>query len=299
MILNIPIPVLYFAETADAKYEIIDGHQRVRSIVRYLSNQFPLSGVAVLREYKGIRFHKLPEREQRFLKMRTLRTILISIDSHPNMKFEIFERLNTGAILLNAQELRNSIYRGSLNNLLHELAKSVTFRGLMGTKTPRRRMVDEEIILRFFALNSLLDKYRTPLKRFLNEFMSSSKDLASDAIEALRSKFEDTVSKVHSLLGMAAFRITDTSGKPVDPTVNRALFDAQMLACSWLTADLQSAEVKRVRKEVSHLFSDEAFLDSIQRATGDRARTLKRIRETVAALNRSGLSLEVPYDLSK
>ena len=41
--------------------------------------------------------------------MRTLRTILISIDSHPNMKFEIFERLNTGAILLNAQELRNSI----------------------------------------------------------------------------------------------------------------------------------------------------------------------------------------------
>jgi hypothetical protein len=298
LILNIPIPVLYFAETSDAKYEIIDGHQRVRSIVRYLSNQFSLSGVAVLREYKGSRFHKLPEREQRFLKMRTLRTILISIDSHPNMKFEIFERLNTGAILLNAQEIRNSIYRGSFNNLLHELAKSETFRILIKTKAPRRRMVDEEIILRFFALSSLLDKYRTPLKRFLNEYMGSLKDSGSDTIDALKTKFDNTVSKVNSLLGAAAFRITDALGKPVDPTINRALFDAQMLACSWLTDD-QDCDVKRVRKEVSHLFTEESFLDSIQRATGDRARTLKRIRETVAAFSRAGLSLQVPYDLPK
>ena len=93
LLLNIPIPVLYFAETHDAKYEIFDGHQRVRSIVNYLSDVFALSGLAVLREYRGKRFSQLPEREQRFLKMRTLRTILISIDSHPNMKFEIYERL--------------------------------------------------------------------------------------------------------------------------------------------------------------------------------------------------------------
>ncbi len=299
LILNIPIPVLYFAETQEAKYEIIDGHQRVRSIVRYLNNQFSLSGVAVLREYKGCRFHKLPEREQRFLKMRTLRTILISIDSHPNMKFEIFERLNTGAILLNAQELRNSIYRGSLNTLLHELVKSSTFRILLGTKTPRRRMVDEEIVLRFFALNDLLDKYRTPLKRFLNEYMNSSKDLDPDSIANLRAKFEKTISKVSRLVGPNAFRITDRKGKLIDKTVNRALFDAQMLACSWIGGGEASADPGRVRNEISGLFADELFLDSIQRATGDRARTLKRIRETVAALSRAGLSIEVPFDISK
>jgi uncharacterized protein with ParB-like and HNH nuclease domain len=128
LILNIPVPVLYFAETQDAKYEIIDDHQRVRSIVRFINNEFGLSGVAVLREYKGLRFHQLPEREQRFVRMRTLRIILISIDSHPNMKFEIFERLNTGAIVLNAQELRNFIYRGTFNNMLHELANDAVFR---------------------------------------------------------------------------------------------------------------------------------------------------------------------------
>jgi uncharacterized protein with ParB-like and HNH nuclease domain len=105
LLLNIPIPVLYFAETEEAKYEIFDGHQRVRSIVNYLGGVYPLTGLAVLREYRGMRYLELPDREQRFLRMRTLRTILISIESHPNMKFEIYERLNTGSISLNAQEL--------------------------------------------------------------------------------------------------------------------------------------------------------------------------------------------------
>jgi hypothetical protein len=116
----------------------------------------------------------LPEREQRFLRMRTLRTILISVESNPNMKFEIYERLNTGSISLNAQELHNSIYRGPFNDLLHELAKLASFRALIGSKQPRRRMVDEEAILRFFAMREKIAVYRTPLKKFLNTFRVTS-----------------------------------------------------------------------------------------------------------------------------
>lgn len=299
LILNIPIPVLYFAETADAKYEIIDGHQRVRSIVRFLANEFALSGLAVLREYKGLRFHQLPEREQRFFRMRTLRVIIISIDSHPNMKFEIFERLNTGAISLNAQELRNSIYRGAFNALLHELAKSQPFRALIGTKTPRKRMVDEELILRFFALRDRLDKYRTPLKRFLNNYMDGVKEATVDELTALRQVFEGSIANVSTLIGASAFRVTDLKGNALESSVNRALFDAQMLACSWIKGDIDKIDSKTVRHELGSLFSDEAFLDSIRRATGDRARTLKRLREIVGALERAGAEIQVPFDLTK
>ena len=81
LILNIPIPPLYFAETKDARFEVIDGHQRVRSIARYLTNQFGLSGLRVLSEYKAKRFHQLPEREQRFLTTRSLRVVIITYDS--------------------------------------------------------------------------------------------------------------------------------------------------------------------------------------------------------------------------
>src|SRR5262249_45696392 len=150
----------------------------------------------VLREYKGYRFHQLPDREQRFLKMRTLRAIIISVDSHPNMKFEIFERLNTGAISLNAQELRNSIYRGPFNALLHELTRINAFRTLIGTKSPRHRMVDEELILRFFALRAGLDNYRTPLKRFLNNYMESTRKFDAAGLDGLRTLFSDTIARL-------------------------------------------------------------------------------------------------------
>src|SRR5262249_10881252 len=167
----------------------------------YLGGLYALSGLAVLREYRGKRFSQLPEREQRFLKMRTLRTILISIDSHPNMKFEIYERLNTGSILLNAQELRNSIYRGSFNNLLYDLSKLATFPSLIGTRAPRRRMVDEEAILRFFAMRAGLDTYRTPLKKFLNEYMNSVRNADPTQIGEQRNVFQQAVSRAHTLLG--------------------------------------------------------------------------------------------------
>jgi hypothetical protein len=255
--------------------------------------------MGVLREYKGLRFHQLPEREQRFLKMRTLRVVIISFDSHPNMKFEIFERLNTGAISLNAQELRNSIYRGHLNSLLHELSKNPMLRALVGTKVPRKRMVDEELILRFFALREGLASYRTPLKRFLNEYAALGRSIDGAKLHALEALFESTVECVGEIFGVGAFRAIDAEGNALDPSVNRALFEAQMLACSWIVGPTSPAQVKMVRKSVAALFNDEKFLDSIQRATGDRARTLKRFRDIVSAISSAGISLRVPFDLTK
>jgi hypothetical protein len=296
LILNIPIPVLYFAETEEAKYEIFDGQQRVRSIVNYMSGLFPLAGLAVLREYRGMRYSQLPEREQRFLKMRTLRTILISIELHPNMKFEIYERLNTGSISLNAQELRNSIYRGPFNDLLHDLAKNTIFRGLIGTKAPRRRMVDEEAILRFFAMRARIGVYRTPLKKFLNEYMSTVRGADIAQLDQLRNVFRATVDRAHALLGGSAFRILNVQGVPLEAAVNRALLEAQLLACSWISPDSNPNPAK-VKREIAGLFQNEQFTDAVQRATGDRSRTLQRVRDTIAALERAGARLQVPNNL--
>src|ERR1035437_5284717 len=152
------------------------------------------------------------------------------------MKFEIYERLNTGSISLNAQELRNSIYRGPFNDLLHELANIPTFRTLMGTKTPRKRMVDEEAILRFFAMREKLGTYRTPLKKFLNEFMSGARSADGQQIGAYRNTFAQTIDNVTALLRQSSFRVLGPNGQPCETAVNRALPDAQLLACSWLVA---------------------------------------------------------------
>jgi hypothetical protein len=297
LLLNVPVPVLYFAETAEAKYEIIDGHQRVRSIVRFLSNEFALTGIRVLTEYGGCRVTQLPDREQRFLRMRTLRAIIIGYESAPNMKFEIFERLNSGAIALNAQELRHAMYRGTLNRLLHELVRYGPFREIVGGKHPRKHMVDEELTLRFFTFYDRMDRYKPPLKRFLNDYMSENRNVDPATQQTLSELFRQTIDRVHSFVGGAAFRLADVNGRPMESAVNRALFDAQMLPFAW-ASDVSSASRETVLRELAQLYQQSTFLDAIQRATGDRARTRTRIRETVAALQRSGMMIAVPYDLA-
>lgn len=294
LLLNIPIPVLYFAETADAKWEIIDGHQRIRSVVRYADNEFALSSLVVLAELKRLRFHQLPEREQRFLKTRTMRAVVISAESHENMKFEIFERLNTGAISLTAQELRNSIFRGPLNRLLHDLARETLFREAIGTKYPRGRMVDEELILRFFAMREGLSGYRPPLKTFLNAYMRDHQSPSDADLQDLRQVFLSTLARLHSIFDDRAFRIADSSGTALENAVNRAVFDAQMLAFSWVADDDLAANRDAILQNLATLYEDEEFLDAISRATGDRARTLFRVTAVTAALRESGLDVHAP-----
>jgi hypothetical protein len=292
LMLNIPVPLLYFSETENARYEIIDGHQRVKSIVRFLKNEFALSSLGVLSEYRGMRFHSLPEREQRFLKMRIVRAVIISHESHPSMKFEIFERLNSGSISLNAQELRNSIYRGSLNRLLRKLVKQSRFRQLIGTAHPRPRMVDEELVLRFFALRAGYAQYRTPLKRFMNAFMDENREIPEDQLELLRQTFEQTIGNIFTALGSSAFRISDAGGVPREKVTNRALFDAQMISFSWLDEgqDLNSHK-DAVLERLASLYESNDFLDTIRRATGDRTRTRTRVRAIATALRDAGLQV--------
>jgi hypothetical protein len=294
LLLNIPIPVLYFAETPSAKWEIIDGHQRVRSVVRFLNNEFALTGVQVLTELARKRFRQLPPREQRFLERRTMRAVVISPDSHPHMKFEVFSRLNTGAVALNAQEIRNALYGGSLNRLLRELVQNPSFRAAIGTANPRRRFVDEELVLRFFALREGLRQYRPPLSRFLNRFMEQNQNARRGSLDTYRELFEQTMDRVVEVLGASAFRVADARGRPVETVVNRALFEAHSLAFSWTATAPTAARKQSVRRELAKCYSDEDFNDSIRRATGDRARTLTRTAGAVSALRKAGFRVQAP-----
>jgi hypothetical protein len=149
--------------------------------------------------------------------------------------------------------LRNSIYRGPFNNLLHELANFPTFRALIGTKHPRRRMVDEEAILRFFAMRAGIGDYRTPLKKFLNEFMARVRIANVDQIAEYKRVFYYAIQRAATLLGNSSFRLLDLEGEPEEPAVNRALLEAQLLACSWI-APASEPNPQLAKRNVAALF---------------------------------------------
>jgi hypothetical protein len=116
-------------------------------------------GLPVLTELNGRILSELPARDQRRIETRTLRFVVVTEESHPDIKFDVFERLNTGAVKLTPQELRNCIYRGNFNDKLHELVLDKNFRQALG-RARDSRMRDEELILRFLALSDGLTGYK-------------------------------------------------------------------------------------------------------------------------------------------
>ena len=306
-LLNIPVPPVYFAADPNSVLWIVDGHQRVKSVVRYLSNEFALTKLKILSEYRGLHFYQLPDREQRHLMTRSLRAVVIQADSHQTMKTEVFGRLNSGGIALNEQELRNSLYQGSLNDLLRELALHCEpFRVLIGTKQPRRRMVDEELILRWFAMHDRLKDYKPPLSRFLNDYMDDNKNGTATWLDSRKEKFTRTMATTYGVLGSNAFRLIDENGeqlrdaegKPLPRGVNRALFDAQAIAFSWVVPGGEASNQEVVRA-ISVALQDQDLQDAVRRATGDRARIRLRIGRMVQALREAGLKVEVPGDTAR
>ena len=292
LLLNIPIPVLYFSETADAKYQIVDGHQRVRSVVRFVNNEFALRGLRIQEEFRGAKFYQLPQREQRFLKSRTMRAIVLTEDSHPDMKFEVFERLNTGSVILNAQEIRRAIYRGSVTLMLDDLVLDSNFRQAIGRKSPRPRFVDHELVLRYLALQSSLREYRPPLVRFLNEYLRTANTLPAERLAAPEDAFHRSAQLCYRVFGEASYRLLDRSGSALERNINRALFETQMLVLACAEPNDVISDARTVRRVMARLCQESKFLDAIQRATGDRIRTFSRILSFADALDREGISID-------
>ena len=294
LLLNVPIPVVYFSELGD-QYEIIDGHQRVSSIVRYVNNEFRLYGLKVLadEQHRGMRFHELPIADQRRIRTRVIRAIIITEESHPSMKFEVFERLNSGAISLNAQEVRNSTHRGPFIAMVKELVHDKTFRRCVGTTQPRKRMVDNELVVRFFAFSDRLSSYRPPLQRFLNDYCASQNQKSAQALEADADRFRHAVACVYELFGGNSFRLTDSQGNLIEKNLNRALAETQLVTTAQLSLESIRSNREALLAELGALHRDDDFLDNIQRATGDRTRTLGRMRLYAEACRRAAIHVDL------
>src|SRR3989338_9333002 len=142
VILNVLIPAIYTAEDDKTGKElVIDGQQRLLTFHGFINNKFKLKGLSVLNELNGYLYKDLSNIKDETIKKlvdtlgdlqelisdRSLRVIKILKESHPDIKFEIFERLNRGSVRLNDQELRNCIYRGNFNDLMKELVKNKDF----------------------------------------------------------------------------------------------------------------------------------------------------------------------------
>ncbi len=249
VMLNVPIPVIYTAEDKESGKElVIDGQQRLLTLKAFKNNEFKLQGLTVLKELNGLRFQDLSNKHDNVIKEmseklgdmqdnfcdRPLRVIKVLKESHPDIKFEIFERLNRGSVKLNDQELRNCIYKGRFNQLLKELAENKDFMRLQGLKKPHIRMLDIERILRFFAFCDKSERnYTSPLKKFLNDYMLEKQNIKEPEINEKKELFKKCTELCQSVFGNIAYKRVFPGSEEmqdgyIDKSLNQGVFDIHM-----------------------------------------------------------------------
>ena len=275
ILLNIPIPPCYLAQTEDFEHDVIDGQQRIYSIYRFVENQFKLANLEVMSELSGLYYHQLDRRIQKQITTHILRTVTITKESHPEIQFDVFERLNTKTRPLNAQELRNCVYRGGLNDLLGELALHEPWLNILGRKRPDDRFRDQEMILRFFAFHVMgLSSYRTPQKHWLNDLAEQGRKYSSKRLEDLASVWKNTINKCLLIFSPKECfrRLDDTRRRPV----NRGLMDLTMTTLSNIPRERVIEKRDEFRQRYADLLRDDDFQELVSRSIDHKTRLTSR-----------------------
>jgi hypothetical protein len=234
LLMNIPVPPVFLYESDLNEYEVMDGQQRLNTIVEFYENRFKLSGLEIWSALNGLTYAQCPPRIKSGLDRRRISaTVLLaeSASSTTEVNFvrrTVFERLNTGGLGLTAQELRNSLYSGSFNDLLIKLAGNPLFddiwqipryedhyrpsTGFIGEELAEnklfKRMTDCEIVLRFFAFRNV-SKIKGSVKSMLDNCMNDHRDASKEELATMEKSFETALRVSHDIFGKRTFRIHD------------------------------------------------------------------------------------------
>lgn len=192
-LMRIPIPACYFAENEDNFHNVIDGVQRITTIKNFFSDEFRLEGLTIYPELNGKCFSELGSLKST-LENTTIRCVILRKENPKGLVHEIFARLNQGAVELGPQEIRHAIYPGIFDNLLIELGNQNFIAAFQNSKSKNDRS-NEELVLRFFALNNDLSDYKDKLREYLDKYMASQQNIGLDKAEELKDYFLSTLDK--------------------------------------------------------------------------------------------------------
>lgn len=254
-IINVPVPPLFLYEKAYNSYEVMDGQQRISAIKAFYNNEFALSGLELWPELNGRTYSTLPSKIRSGIDRRSISYIVLLKESAAEgdealfLKQLVFERLNTGGVRLEHQEVRNCLYEGAFNDALLRLSRLPVFARAWGIPEPTTdeseeipqvlsenrqysEMEDVELVLRFFALRHA-DKFSRGMQGFLDLFMVRARRfLSADSISALESLFTATVSLGAEIYGDLLFRPYDVKQQQWATRPQKAFYDAVMVGLS-------------------------------------------------------------------
>jgi len=299
-IMNIPVPPLFLYEKDFNKYEVMDGQQRITSLKAFYSGEFKLKGLQIWKELNGKTYSQLPSLVRSGLDRRSISYIIVLRESTGDeedamfLRQTVFERLNTGGVKLEHQEIRNSLFQGPFNDLLVSLAKVDDFRDAWDL--PRftegededpsakikeaamyQKMDDTEIVLRFFALRHS-EHYVRGMHGFLDLYMARARSFTSDDIEVLRTLFLETIGLAKAIYGDHLFRVYSVEQNRWDSRSHKAFSDAVMVG---LASVLGHAGTLIDRRAAVIEATKNLFLENEQGTFTGRGNSKKDVQERI------------------
>lgn len=262
-IINVPVPPVFLYEVSYANYEVMDGLQRISTIIDYYNDKFELAGLIQWSELNGMKYSQLPDKIKEGIDRRYLSSIILlnesasDLEKAMQMKQLVFERLNTGGEMLSGQEIRNAIYNGKMNDRCIKLSDNVIFKRLWGLKNDNasadekdplyRNMGDVELVLRFFAMR-FVDKFTGKLDIFLDNYLKSANMFPEKTLDMLEEQFLRNIAVAYHLLGDKAFKIYKHRYVSLDwsSDAQRTVYDPMMIALTQL--QLTDAEIETSNK---------------------------------------------------
>ncbi|WP_349744894.1 DUF262 domain-containing protein [Stenotrophomonas geniculata] len=287
LLMGLPVPqAFFFVEAGTNKNLVIDGLQRIMSIVYFFSGYFGeesyqgkktvfrLVGLSDRSPYADLTYDELKDSDKRKLRNSVLRVINVrqlGPRDDDTSAYHIFERLNTGGTPLTAQEIRHCVFHGPLVELISRLNQDVNWRKILGKTTFDKHQKDTELLLRVLAFATRADLYEKPMKEFLNATMSHYRSADEPEIVRFAANFPVVCEEI----------VRQVGAKPFSPRgrVNASALDSIMgslMKNGSVPADFKARH--------SSLFSDSEFENTLSVSTSDVSIVRQRLAAVAAHL---------------
>jgi hypothetical protein len=285
-LMNVPVPPVFLYERELARYEVMDGRQRLTALKEFYADQYKLEGLQYWPELNGRKYSELPSKIRDGIDRRYISAVILmqetasTEEQATKLKKMVFERLNSGGVELANQETRNAVYDGPLNQLCMELSQNEVFRRFWalpenspateddenddqegsGTKERKglkmfKKMDDVELVLRFFAYRQL-DSFPSGLNKMaemLDRFLIEGNKFSDELLGSYREMFLQTISFLSETLGDSPYCRLDSSGTPKGQQ-NKIIYDPLMyIASQYAQSEHRDMFINNKEKLRNHL----------------------------------------------
>jgi DnaJ-domain-containing protein 1 len=273
LLLGLPVPGIFLVKEATGRLLVLDGHQRLFTLHAFYTGvinaeEYRLSSVQ--ERFVGKRYKDLEVEDRRRLDDSIIHATVVRQDEPSEDQssiYVIFERLNTGGVNLQPQEIRVALYHGELVRVLQKLNENTAWRALYGRKS--RRLKDMELVLRFLAFHYYADSYRSPMKDFLNRYMASNRNLQRQNEALLTKVFEDTAKTIHDSIAVKAFRPRRA--------INAAVVDSVMAGVAKRLDKGPIKDTDALKRAYDQLLARQEYTSAVETGTSQEANVRTRL----------------------